>query len=227
MVQLEARCSHPCSGTLLRTRPRRDGEDPTSGGRGLERGVAWRWPGLQPTGSVLGRVLEWGGAVAPRGAGGGGGVERSAGEGTGGRPRGGTESPDRRLPPAVGPCRASAPVSGSGSAGCCPSVLPGGQRGSWRAAARAWLGRRAALCLRAARALRASRVGAALHRAPRAASCSASVRGQGRAGPGLPTTRRSGLSFVAAWRTFRVALDDHESFVFVSGSARANTFSFF
>lgn len=155
------------------------------------------------------------------------GVERSAGEGRGGRPRGGTESPDRRLPPAVGPCRASAPVSGSGSAGCCPSVLPGGQRGSWRAAARAWLGRRAALCLRAARALRASRVGAALHRAPRAASCSASVRGQGRAGPGLPTTRRSGLSFVAAWRTFTVALDDHESFVFVSGSARANTFSFF
>lgn len=64
------------------------------------------------------------------------GAERRGGDG--GRPRGGSESPDRRLQPSVGPRRASAPVSGSVGAGCRPSVLPGGQPGWWRAAARAW-----------------------------------------------------------------------------------------
>lgn len=88
-------------------------------------------------GRGLGRGLRRGGALAPGGAGGGGGVERSAGEETGGRPRGGSESPDRHLPPAVGPRRASAPVSVSGGESCRPSVLPGGHRGWWRAAARA------------------------------------------------------------------------------------------
>lgn len=64
------------------------------------------------------------------------GAERRGGDG--GRPRGGSESPDRRLQPSVGPRRASAPVSGSVGAGCRPPVLPGGQPGWWRAAARAW-----------------------------------------------------------------------------------------
>lgn len=171
--------------------------------------MAWNgaWPGAWQGfghGAGPGAGPGAGRALAPGGAGGGGGVERSAGEGTGGWPRGGSESPDRRLPPAVGPRRASAPVSGSGGGGCRPSVLPGGQPGSRRAAARAWRGRRAARRLRAARTLRVGRAGAALHRAPRAASRSACVRGPRPSWPGRQDHPgpRPGLPFVAAVRTF-------------------------
>jgi hypothetical protein len=140
-TRLEAWRSAIQSTTLHGARRRRNREALTSGGRGLERGVApgRAWPGARqgfsygagPGGGT------GGGALAPRGAGGGGGEERSAGEETGGCPRRGSESPDRRLPPAVGPRRVSAPVSGSGGARCRPSVLSGGHRGWWRAAARA------------------------------------------------------------------------------------------
>lgn len=164
-------------------------------GRGLELGRA----------PATGRGLGRGGALAPGGAGGRGGVEWSGAQGrgrAGGRQRRGSESPDRRLQPAVGPRRASAPVSGSGGAGLS-SFRP--YRGSSGLAA----GGRAGLEGAAGCALftrcsdsRAGRAGAALHRAPRAASRSACVPGQGRASPDARTSSGSRLPFVAALRTF-------------------------
>lgn len=158
-------------------------------GRGLELGGA----------SAKRRDLGQGGALAPGGAGGGGGVERSAGEETGGRPRGGSESPDRRLPPAVGPRRASAPVSGSDGAGCRPSrgspgLVAGGRAGLEGAAGCALFTRCADTpgrpCRRRPAPRSAGRVPLRL------------LRGQGRAGRGSGTSRRSALPFVVARRTF-------------------------
>lgn len=155
----------------------------------------------------------------------------------GGRQRRGSESPDRRLQPAVGPRRASAPVSGSGGAGLS-SFRP--YRGSTGLAA----GGRAGLEGAAGCALftrcsdsRAGRAGAALHRAPRAASRSACVPGQGRASPDARTSFGVQASLCCSFTHVcnldshclgRVGLGDNDTrFVFVSGSARANAFSFF
>lgn len=180
--------------------------DPTSRGRGLERGVAptRAWPGAWSgsshgagPGAGRGFSAEWRWRPWRSGA------ERRGGDGrAGGRQRRGSESPDRRLQPAVGPRRASAPVSGSGGAGLS-SFRP--SRGSSGLAA----GGRAGLEGAAGCALftgcsdsRASRAGAALHGAPRAASRSACVPGEGRASPDARTSSGSGLPFVAALRTF-------------------------
>lgn len=107
----------------------------------------------------------------------------------GGRQRRGSESPDRRLQPAVGPRRASAPVSGSGGAGLS-SFRPSRGSSGLAAGGRAGL-EGAAGCALFTRCSdsRADRAGAALPRAPDLPACG------GKAEPARTPGRPRGLGF--------------------------------
>lgn len=155
----------------------------------------------------------------------------------GGRLRRGSESPDRRLQPAVGPRRASAPVSGSGGAGLS-SFRP--SRGVIRARGGRPRGPGRGGGLRAVYALlglsgRPSRRRPAPSSAGRVPIClRAGARPSEPGRHDLPGVRAS----LCCSFTHVCNLDSHclgivglgdkgTRFVFVSGSARANAFSFF
>lgn len=165
-------------------------------GRGLKLGGA----------SAAGRGLRRGPALAPGGAGGGGGEERSPGEETGCCPRGGSESPDRRLPPAVGPRGSSAPVSGSdGLRSFRPSPGSPGLVAGGRAGLEGAGGLRSVYALRGLSGLAVPAPPCTALRGPRPAPPAAGGKAEPTSRPAdrrSGTSRRSELPFVAAWRTF-------------------------
>lgn len=116
--------------------------------------------------------------------------------------------------------------------GCRPSVLPGGHPGSRPAAARAWKGRRAARCLRAARTLGPTELAPPCPELPICLRAGARPSQPGRQDvPAVWASLCYSFTHVCNLDSHclgTVGLGDNDTrFVFVSGSARANAFSFF